>query len=137
MKGDELRRYTEREISWYWYWYGVFLSAIARGRLWSALTQLQQMRDHMFKILVIARNPDRFPDRVTRWVPNQVLDEIGKTSLPQYSVPSLLAGAEAMTIILEREIQPLLAAKQAEYPVELKTTILEKKQQLAQKTLTK
>jgi hypothetical protein len=133
LKGDELRKYAERELSWYWYWYGVFLSATARGRLWSALTQLQQMRDHMFKLLVIAHNPERFPDRVARWVPDQVLDEIGKTSLPQYSILSLLASAEAMTRILEREIKPLLAATHADYPVELKATILEKKKQSARK----
>ena len=134
LKADELHKYTERELGWYWYWYGVFLSATARGRSWSAITQLQQMRDHMFKLLVVAHNPGRFADRVTRWIPDHVLEGIGKTSLPHYNVPSLLAIAEAMTRILEREIQPLLAATHADYPVELKTTILEKKQQSAENT---
>jgi hypothetical protein len=97
LKGDELRKYAERELSWYWYWYGVFLSATARGRLWSALTQLQQMRDHMFKLLVIAHNPERFPDRVARWVPDQVLDEIGKTRQRGSDDKNLGAGNQTTT----------------------------------------
>lgn len=39
-----------------------------------------------------------------------------------------------MTRILEREIQPLLAATHANYPVDLKATILDKKEQSALKT---
>ncbi len=58
LKGDDLRQYVEQQLRWYWYWYNVFLTSTARGRLWSALSHLALMRDHTFKLLVMAYNPE-------------------------------------------------------------------------------
>lgn len=134
LKGDALRKYVENSLRWYWYWYGVFLSATARGRLWSALMHLQLMREHMFKLLVIAYNPERFPDRFERRVPKEVRDEIGEEALPKYNIQSLLTSADAMTRIIKREIQTLLTLTQAEYPKDLEMVVLDKRDQTAPKT---
>ncbi len=131
LKGDDLRKYVEEQLRWYWYWHNVFLTSTTRGRLWSALSHLELMRDHMFKLLVIAYNPERFPDRVERWVPSHVRDEIGKTSLPQYDTHSLVACADAMTRIMKKEIQGLLELSNAEYPTALETTVLQKTDEVA------
>jgi hypothetical protein len=137
LKGDALRKYVENSLRWYWYWYGVFLSATARGRLWSALMHLQLMMEHMFKLLVVAYNPERFPDRFERRVPIEVRDEIGEEALPQYNIQSMLTSADAMTRIIKRELRTILTLTQAEYPKDLETVVLEKRTQTAPKTLRK
>jgi len=131
LKGDALRKYVENSLRWYWYWYGVFLSATARGRLWSALMHLQLMREHMFKLLVIAYNPERFPDRFERRVPIEVRDEIGEEALPKYNIESLLASADAMTRIIKRELRTILTSTQVEYPKDLEAVVLEKRDRTA------
>src|SRR5438445_308438 len=37
LEGKDLQEYVEKQLRWYWYWYYVFLSAVARGRLWITL----------------------------------------------------------------------------------------------------
>jgi hypothetical protein len=131
LEGKDLQEYIEKQLRWYWYWYSVFLSAVARGRLWSAFTQLQQMREYAFKLIALAHHPQRIPgQRFEKTVPRNVREGLGKCSLPQYDRQSLIASAEAMTNIMKREIQDLLNASRAEYPATLETTVLEKKQSI-------
>jgi len=131
LEGKDLQEYIEKQLRWYWYWHYVFLSAVARGRLWSALAQLQQMREYAFKLIVLAHNPQRIPgQRFERTVPHAIRDELGKGSLPQYTCSSMIASADAMTQILKREIKELLLSSHANYPADLEATVLDKKRSL-------
>ena len=128
LEGKDLQEYVEKQLRWYWYWYYVFLSAVARGRLWSAFTQLQQMREYAFKLIVLAHHPQKIPgQRFERTVPRLVRDELGNASLPQYTRSSMIASADAMTEILKREIKQLLVSSYANYPADLEVTVLNKK----------
>ena len=128
LEGKDLQEYVEKQLRWYWYWYYVFLSAVARGRLWSAFTQLQQMREYAFKLIALAHHPQRIPgQRFERTVPRPVRDELGNSSLPQYTRRSMLASDDKMTEILKREIKQLLVSSYANYPADLEVTVLNKK----------
>lgn len=131
LRGEDLRKYVEKQLGYYWYLYYAFLSATARGRLWSASSQLQQMREYAFRLIVLAHQPEKIPgQRFERTVPRTVRDELGRASLPQYTRQSLIASAEALTEIMKREIQPLLGSSNARYPAEMEATVLEKKQSI-------
>ncbi|TMI42576.1 hypothetical protein E6H21_00135 [Candidatus Bathyarchaeota archaeon] len=131
LEEKDLQEYVEKQLRWYWYWYYVFLSAVARGRLWSAFTQLQQMREYAFKLIALAYHPQRIPgQRFERTVPRLVRDELGRGSLPQYTRGSMIASADAMTQILKREIKELLLSSHANYPADLEATVLDKKRSL-------
>jgi len=131
LEGRDLQEYVEKQLRWYWYWYSVFLSAVARERLWSAFTQLQQMREHAFRLIALAHHPQRIPgQRFERTVPLPVRDELGNSSLPKYTRSSMIASAEAMTQILKREIKELLLSSHANYPADLEATVLDKKRLL-------
>ena len=128
LKGKDLQEYVEKQLRWYWYWYSVFLSAVARERLWSAFTQLQQMREYAFRLIALAHHPQRIPgQRFERTVPRPVRDELGNSSLPQYTRRSMIASGDKMTEILKREIKQLLVSSHANYPADLETTVLNKK----------
>jgi len=128
LEGKDLQEYVEKQLRWYWYWYSVFLSAVARERLWSAFTQLQQMREYAFRLIALAHHPQRIPgQRFERTVPRPVRDELGNSSLPQYTRRSMIASGDKMTEILKREIKQLLVSIHANYPADLETTVLNKK----------
>jgi len=128
LEGNDLREYVEKQLRWYWYWYYVFLSAIARGKLWSAFSQLQQMREYAFKLIVLAHHPQRIPgQRFEKTVPHQVREELGNASLPQYTRRSMIASADAMTQIMKREIKEFVVASRANYPADLEATVIDKK----------
>ena len=128
LEGKDLQEYVEKQLRWYWYWYSVFLSAVARERLWSAFTQLQQMREYAFKLIALAHHPQRIPgQRFERTVPRPVRDELGNSSLPQYTRRSMIASGDKMTEILKREIKQLLVSSHANYPADLEATVLNKK----------
>ncbi len=136
LEGQDLQEYVEKQLRWYWYWYYVFLSAVARGRLWSAFTQLQQMREYAFKLIVLAHHPQKIPgQRFERTVPRLVRDELGNASLPQYTRSSMIASADAMTEILKREIEQLLLSSHASYPADLEATVLDKKHSIVNSSL--
>ena len=136
LEGKDLQEYVEKQLRWYWYWYYVFLSAVARGRLWSAFTQLQQMREYAFKLIVLAHHPQKIPgQRFERTVPRLVRDELGNASLPQYTRSSMIASADAMTEILKREIEQLLLSSHASYPADLEATVLDKKHSIVNSSL--
>jgi hypothetical protein len=131
LAGKDLQEYLEKQLRWYWYWYYVFLSAVARGRLWSAFNQLQQMREYAFNLIVLAHHPQKIPgQRFERTVPRPVRDELGNASLPEYTRNSMIASADAMTEILKREIKQLLLSSHADYPTDLEMTVLDKKQSI-------
>ena len=133
---EDLQEYVEKQLRWYWYWYYVFLSAVARGRLWSAFTQLQQMREYAFKLIVLAHHPQKIPgQRFERTVPRLVRDELGNASLPHYTRSSMIGSADAMTEILRREIKQLLLSSHASYPADLEATILDKKHSIVKSSL--
>ena len=128
LEGKDLKEYVEKQLRWYWYWYSVFLSAVARERLWSAFTQLQQMREYAFKLIALAHHPQRIPgQRFERTVPRPVRDELGNSSLPQYTRRSMITSGDKMTEILKREIKQLLVSSYANYPADLEVTVLNKK----------
>jgi hypothetical protein len=132
LEGKDLQEYVEKQLRWYWYWYYVFLSAVARGRLWSAFTQLQLMREYAFKLIVLAHHPQRIPgQRFERTAPRVVRDELGNASIPQYTRGSMIASADAMTQILKREMKELLLSSHANYPADLEATVLDKKQSIS------
>jgi predicted nucleotidyltransferase len=136
LEGKDLQEYVEKQLQWYWYWYSVFLSAVARERLWSAFTQLQQMREHAFKLIALAHHPQRIPgQRFERTVPRRVRDELGNSSLPRYTRSSMIASADKMTEILKREIKQLLSSSHANYPADLEATILNKKHSIMKSSL--
>ena len=136
LEGKDLQEYVEKQLRWYWYWYYVFLSAVARGRLWSAFTQLQQMREYAFKLIVLAHHPQKIPgQRFERTVPRLVRDELGNASLPHYTRSSMIASADAMTEILKREIEQLLPSSHASYPADLEATVLDKKHSIVNSSL--
>ena len=136
LEGKDLQEYVEKQLRWYWYWYYVFLSAVARGRLWSAFTQLQQMREYAFKLIVLAHHPQKIPgQRFERTVPRLVRDELGNASLPHYTRSSMIASSDAMTEILKREIKQLLLSSHASYPADLEATVLDKKHSIVKSSL--
>ncbi len=136
LEGKDLQEYVEKQLQWYWYWYYVFLSAVARGRLWSAFTQLQQMREYAFKLIVLAHHPQKIPgQRFERTVPRLVRDELGNASLPHYTRSSMIVSADAMTEILKREIKQLLLSSHASYPADLEATVLDKKHSIVKSSL--
>ena len=136
LEGKDLQEYVEKQLRWYWYWYYVFLSAVARGRLWSAFTQPQQMREYAFILIVLAHHPQKIPgQRFERTVPRLVRDELGNASLPQYTRSSMIASADAMTEILKREIEQLLLSSHASYPADLEATVLDKKHSIVNSSL--
>jgi len=136
LEGKDVQEYVEKQLRWYWYWYYVFLSAVARGRLWSAFTQLQQMREYAFKLIVLAHHPQKIPgQRFERTVPRLIRDELGNASLPQYTRSSMIASADAMTEILKREIEQLLLSSHASYPADLEATVLDKKHSIVNSSL--
>src|SRR5207244_5584980 len=123
LEGKDLQEYLEKQLRWYWYWYSVFLSAVARERLWSAFTQLQQMREYAFRLIALAHHPQRITgQRFERTVPRNVRDEIGNSSLLQYTRRSMIASGDKMTKILKKEIKQLLVYSHANYPADLKET---------------
>jgi predicted nucleotidyltransferase len=136
LERENLQEYVEKQLRWYWYWYSVFLSAVARERLWSAFSQLQQMRDYAFRLIVLAHHPQRIPgQRFERTVPLTVRDELGNRSLPQYSRSSMISSADALTEIMKREIKQLLMSSHANYPADLEATVLNKKQSIMNSSL--
>jgi Streptomycin adenylyltransferase len=128
LQGNDLRAYVEKQMAYYWYWYNVFLSATARGRLWSAFSQLQQMRQHAFNLMALAHQPEKIPgQRFERTVPQKVREELGRSTLPLYSRESMIHSAEALTEIVKRETRELVRQSSAEYPLELESIVSKKK----------
>src|SRR5437879_13122515 len=110
LEGKDLQEYVEKQLRWYWYWYSVFRSAVARERLWSAFTQLQQMREYAFRLIALAHHPQRIPgQRFERTVPRPVRYELANISLPQYTRRSMITSVDTLPDLSKREIKHLLA----------------------------
>src|SRR5438876_11594035 len=83
---------------------------------------------YAFRLIALAHHPQRIPgQRFERTVPRPVRDELGNSSLPQYTRRSMIASGDKMTEILKREIKQLLVSSHANYPADLEATVLNKK----------
>lgn len=124
----EQHEIVRRQITWFWHDLSHFNSAMARGQLWWAYGQLDELRCYCMNLMRLQHDITGDIcgyEKIDKALPSDVLALLADSCVP-FERDAILRAGYVLVQCYQQIARPLAAAHGLPYPVELERVILER-----------